>query len=200
MLLSIHASKIIFIFHKKSCLPEGYKTQADRSADITPKPCAIEAIELDEQWSYVHSKANQQWLWYAWSRDKKCILYYVIGKRTDASCKKLLEGIRDCQIEDYYTDNWQSYSKCIPASKHFISKKYTQGIERNNLNFRTHLKRLHRKTICFSKDQSMHEAVIKLYINHAKAMTSKILKHDLRMKSGSYLLESQGKYFGSSLS
>ncbi|HEX8493561.1 MAG TPA: IS1 family transposase, partial [Pyrinomonadaceae bacterium] len=34
-----------------------------------------------------------------------------------------------------------------------------------NLNFRTHLKRLQRRTICFSKSTEMHEALIKLYID-----------------------------------
>jgi insertion element IS1 protein InsB len=44
-----------------------------------------------------------------------------------------------------------------------------QAIERNKLNFRTHLKRLQRETICFSKAEDMHEAVTKLYIRHLNA-------------------------------
>lgn len=48
----------------------------------------------------------------------------------------------------------------------WIGKLWTQRIERHNLNFRTHLKRLHRKTICFSKTERMHDAVIKLYVNY----------------------------------
>ncbi|MDR2927228.1 MAG: IS1 family transposase [Cytophagaceae bacterium] len=37
----------------------------------------------------------------------------------------------------------------MPANKHFIGKANTWKTERKNLNFRTHLKRLCRKTICF---------------------------------------------------
>ncbi|EOU7577892.1 IS1 family transposase, partial [Shigella sonnei] len=48
------------------------------------------------------------------------------------------------------------------------SKKCTQRIERHNLNLRTHLKRLTRKTICFSKSDDMHYKIIGWYltINH----------------------------------
>ena len=52
---------------------------------------------------------------------------------------------------------------------HWVGKEGTQRIERNNLNFRTHLKRLQGETICFSKADDMHEAVTKLYINHLDA-------------------------------
>ena len=41
----------------------------------------------------------------------------------------------------------------------------TQKIERKNLNFRTWVKRLARKTICFSKLEKMHDIVIGLLIN-----------------------------------
>ncbi|MDR2512181.1 MAG: IS1 family transposase, partial [Bacteroidales bacterium] len=35
-----------------------------------------------------------------------------------------------------------------------------------NLNFRTHLKRLNRKTICFSKNETVHDNVIGMYIEN----------------------------------
>ena len=37
---------------------------------------------------------------------------------------------------------------------------FTQRIERHNLNLRTHIKRLARRTICFSKSFEFHEKVI----------------------------------------
>ena len=45
-----------------------------------------------------------------------------------------------------------------------IGKDNTWKIERKNLNFRTHIKRLNRKTICFSKNEQIHDNVIGLYI------------------------------------
>jgi hypothetical protein len=40
----------------------------------------------------------------------------------------------------------------------------TWKIERKNLNFRTHIKRLNRKTICYSRDEQIHDNVIGMYI------------------------------------
>ena len=39
-------------------------------------------------------------------------------------------------------------------------KAPTQGIERENLNFKTRIKRLARKTICFSRSEEIHDKVI----------------------------------------
>jgi insertion element IS1 protein InsB len=54
-------------------------------------------------------------------------------------------------ISKYNTDHWGAYSKYIPPDKHRIGKDGTWKIERKNLNFRAHLKRMNRKTSCFSK-------------------------------------------------
>ena len=45
-----------------------------------------------------------------------------------------------------------------------IGKDNTWKIERKNLNFRTHIKRLNKKTICFSKNEKIHDNVIGMYI------------------------------------
>jgi insertion element IS1 protein InsB len=121
--------------------------------------------EADEFWSFVGKKSNQRWTWYALDRSSGRILAYQNGKRTDDMCKRLIEKLAIFPIRYYYTDNWQSYSKAIPASQHRIGKDNTWKIERTNLNFRTHLKRLHRKTICFSKNETIHDNVIGMYIN-----------------------------------
>jgi insertion element IS1 protein InsB len=48
---------------------------------------------------------------------------------------------------------------------HYVGKDQTQQIERKNLNFRTHLKRLNRRTICYSKNEQIHDNVIGMYID-----------------------------------
>ena len=48
---------------------------------------------------------------------------------------------------------------------HCPGKCYTQKIERKHLALRTRIKRLARKTICFSKSILMHDLVIGLFIN-----------------------------------
>jgi insertion element IS1 protein InsB len=123
-------------------------------------------VEADEFWSYVGDKSNQRWTWYALERVSGTILAHHNDKRTDAACQKLLDKLAIFPIRGYYTDNWQSYLKAIPAAQHWIGKDNTWKIERTNLNFRTHIKRLHRKTICFSKNETLHDNVIGMYINH----------------------------------
>jgi insertion element IS1 protein InsB len=48
---------------------------------------------------------------------------------------------------------------------HTVGKANTQRIERKHLTLRTCIKRLARKTICFSKTEKMHDTVIGLFIN-----------------------------------
>ena len=48
---------------------------------------------------------------------------------------------------------------------HTIGKENTQKIERKQLTLRTRIKRLTRKTICFSKSIQMHDIVIGLFVN-----------------------------------
>ncbi|CDH04643.1 Insertion element IS1 2/3 protein insB (fragment) [Xenorhabdus bovienii str. oregonense] len=48
---------------------------------------------------------------------------------------------------------------------HVVSKRYTQRIERHNLNLHQHLARLARKTLSFSKSIEIHDRVIGYYLN-----------------------------------
>lgn len=129
-------------------------------------PPRIKDLEMDEQWSFVGSKKQQCWLWYGRNRRTGRIAAFVLGRRTDRSCRQLVKKLSPCQVQNFYTDDWQSYGKCLDPQQHHIGKSGTQGIERCNLNLRIHLKRLQRRTICFSRSPQMHEAVIKLYINY----------------------------------
>lgn len=68
-------------------------------------------------------------------------------------------------IEQFYTDNWGAYERQLNPQQHRIGKTNTQRIERKHLTLRTRIKRLARKTICFSKSLRMHDTVIGLFIN-----------------------------------
>jgi IS1 family transposase len=128
---------------------------------------AFEA-ELDEQWSYVSNKSNQRWLWYAVDHATNTVLAYIFGKRKDEVFKKLKQLLEPFGISRYYTDDWGAYERYLDTEKHEVGKRNTQKIERKNLNFRTWIKRLNRKTICFSKLELMHDTVIGLLINHVE--------------------------------
>lgn len=123
-------------------------------------------VESDEQWSYVGKKSNQRWLWYIRDRNSGIVLAYTLGARTDETFRELADSVAHLPIGHYYTDDWGAYARVLPVWQcHTVDKSQMQGIERQNLNFRTHIKRLQRKTICFSKSQEVHDKVIGAYIN-----------------------------------
>ena len=125
----------------------------------------IVKVELDEMWSFVGNKKNQRWLWHAIDHKTGKILAYVFGRRKDEVFKKLRKLLMPFGIKKFYTDDWGSYERHLPSDKHIIGKKNTQKIERKHLTLRTRIKRLARKTICFSKSSQMHDIVIGLFIN-----------------------------------
>ena len=129
--------------------------------------------EIDEQWSYVGHKKQQRWLWYAWQPHLKTVLAYELGARADETLKRLLTLLHTFKIRLYCTDGWEAYRRLLPADRHLITKRYTQSIERQNLNFRTRLKRLARKTLCFSKSIEIHDKVIGEFINRMFFNSSK---------------------------
>lgn len=96
------------------------------------------------------------------------VLAYVFGKRKDVVFKELKALLDPLGISRYYTDDWGAYERHLDANQHEVGKRNTQKIERKNLNLRTWVKRLARKTICFSKLEMMHDTVIGLLINRVE--------------------------------
>ena len=78
---------------------------------------------------------------------------------------ELLGLFEPFSIGTVYADNNYAYQKKISPDKLISGKKNTQKIERNHLTLRTRIKRLCRKTICFSKSKEIHTAVIGTFIN-----------------------------------
>ena len=104
-------------------------------------------------------------MWHAVDHATNTVIAYVFGKRQDVVFKQLKALLEPFGIARYYTDDWGAYERHLDVDKHEVGKRNTQKIERKNLNFRTWIKRLARKTICFSKDEGMHDTVIGLLIN-----------------------------------
>src|SRR5262245_14274760 len=65
----------------------------------------------------------------------------------------------------YYTDPWGAYTRHLKPEVHRPGKRNTQKIERKHLMLRTRMKRLVRRTICFSKSLQMHDLVIGVFVN-----------------------------------
>ncbi len=121
--------------------------------------------ELDEMWSYVRSKANPRWLWHAIDHHTGTVLAYVFGRRQDTVFLELKALLAPFGITRYCTDGWGAYERHVEAAQHTVGKAHTQKIESKHINLRTRIKRLVRRTICFSKTERMHDLVIGLFIN-----------------------------------
>jgi insertion element IS1 protein InsB len=121
--------------------------------------------ELDEMGSYVAKKANPRWLWHAIDHHTGNVLAYVFGRRKGAVCLRLQALLEPFGITRYDTDGWGTYERHVDKEKHMIGKEHMQKIESKPTNLRTRIKRLVRRTICFSKTEQMHDLVIGLFVN-----------------------------------
>jgi insertion element IS1 protein InsB len=126
------------------------------------------AAEIDETWSFVGAKATERWLWHALDHHTGRVLAYVVGTRKDAMFLKLKALLAPSGITHYYTDKAGVYQRHLPPAQHTVGKLMMQKIERKHLTLRTRLKRLARKTLCFSRSHVMHDLLIGLYMNRVE--------------------------------
>ena len=121
--------------------------------------------EVDEMWSFVGAKDNPRWLWQALDPQTGNVLAYVFGRRNDRAFLALKTLLKPFGITRFYTDGWGAYQRHLDPALHEVGKRNTQQLERQHLTLRTRIKRLMRKTICFSKSLQMHAIVVGLFIN-----------------------------------
>ena len=124
---------------------------------LADEQAVVEESELDEMWSYVGKKTNPRWLWHAIDRKTGQVVAYVFGRRKDEVFLQLKTLLEPFGIKRYCTDGWGAYERHLPVELHQVGKQNTQRIERKHLSLRTRIKRLVRKTICFSKTELMHD-------------------------------------------
>ena len=122
-------------------------------------------VEVDEMWSFVGSKKQQRWLWHAIDHGTGKTLAYVLSNHQDSAFLALKTLLEPFGIVQFYTDGWGAYERHLDPTFQTLGKTNTQTIERKHLTLRTRIRRLARKTICFSKSIWMHDIVIGLFIN-----------------------------------
>ena len=96
------------------------------------------------------------------------IVAFVLGDRSEATCRKLWEQIpqvyRSCQS---YSDFWEAYQLVFPAETHECVGKesgQTNHMERWYCTLKQSCAHFVRKTLSFSKSDAMHEIVTRLFI------------------------------------
>ena len=112
--------------------------------------------------SFVGNKHPKRWLWCAYDIRLKRVIAHVFGCRGVSTLRRLMDKRHEigCSVTLYCTDAWRAYKKVLPQAIHIASKTYTQAIERVFLSLRTALKRLNRRTICFSRSIEIYDKVI----------------------------------------
>lgn len=119
--------------------------------------------EVDEIWSFIGNKSNVVWVAYALERETKRVVDFIVGKKTKENIQPLINTLLLQNPNRIYTDKLNIYPGLVPKEIHGRSKYGTNRIERNNLTLRTHIKRLARRTICFSKNKSYLVAHLRIY-------------------------------------
>lgn len=132
------------------------------SQTITAPHIVSDAVyEVDEIKTFVGRKKEHIWIAYALNRTDKSIACFSVGPRTNETLSKVLNKLSNAHR--IYTDKLRQYKTLIPATIHKTTNRGTNHIERHNLTIRTHIKRLTRRTICFSRKIAMLYAVMKIY-------------------------------------
>ena len=111
---------------------------------------------------------------YAYAAKEDEIIAFTMGKRSAASVRNLLVKLKSLDIGVYLTDKWEAFRAVLPKHKHKAGKPFTKAIEGMNTFFRTRVRRLMRRTVCFSKKLIYHYSMIKLIIYHRNKHSSYI--------------------------
>lgn len=141
---------------------------------IKPRAYRYDKVQIDEQWSYMGRKKKKVWMIYAYAADNGEILGFAMGKRNCKTVQNLMLKLKALDITFYLTDDWEAFKAVLPKEKHLIGKHFTKAIEGLNTWFRTRLRRLVRRTVCFSKKLAYHYAIIKMAIWHRNQRSSYI--------------------------
>jgi IS1 family transposase/transposase-like protein len=131
---------------------------------IQPRKQYYDCLEVDELWTYVGRKSRKIWLITLTIEKQVKSLRLVCRKRDLKTAGKLKKKLSDSIISygSIATDDWDSFVSTFKRETHLI------GIEGNNCRLRHRIRRVFRKTCCFSKKLLNHFKAFNLaffYIN-----------------------------------
>jgi len=122
-----------------------------------------QSYEVDEIRTFIKQKEKLVWVVYALERQSRTVVSFAVGPRTNNTLNIVLQTLVLSDACNIHTDKLKNYRYLIHSDIHKTNRYGTNHIERNNLTLRTHLKRLNRRTICFSKSIVMLKACLAIY-------------------------------------
>ncbi len=138
--------------------------QVAASSNLPLPQEANQVYEVDELCTFIGNKhcGSYTYITYAINRATKQVIGFVTGSRSKENIRPLINNLLQLSPRKIYTDKLNVYASLVPATLHRCYCYATNRIERFNLTLRTRLKRLGRKTICFSKSTHMLNACLQL--------------------------------------
>ena len=145
-----------------------------QQVEVSAKPKKRLTVQMDELWSFVDDKGNEQWVWFAIDAQTQEIVGVQVGDRSAVSAQALWNSMppmyRQCAV--IYTDHWSADGAVLPKKRHRSVDKdsgFTSYIERFNCTLRQRVSRLVRKCLSFSKKLDNHIAAIWNFLHHYNA-------------------------------
>jgi insertion element IS1 protein InsB len=114
----------------------------------------VEAAELEAMGSVVGSTVPQRWLGQAIAHGSGVVLASTVGSRAEAVVMEVQKLLKPFGGVPFDTDGAGVYDRPLPAAVHPIGKANTLQRERKPLTLRTRIKRVARRTLCFSNRSS----------------------------------------------
>ena len=124
-----------------------------------------QVYEVDEMQTYIGSKreVNRVYIMYCINKATREVISFIVGRRTKEYLNKLVNAVLELSPKRICTDGLNTYRSIISPLLHSVIQYGTNRIERKNLTLRTDLKRLSRRTICFSRSLPMLVACLRIY-------------------------------------
>lgn len=119
--------------------------------------------EMDEMYTYIGKKVNRVCIAYAIERKTRTVVGYSVGRRNLKTLRVVSDSLILSDAMEVRTDKLNLYKTLMPGNIHHVKRRGINYIERKNLTLRTHLKRLNRRTIAYSKSLIILNAILKIY-------------------------------------
>ncbi len=119
--------------------------------------------QVDELFTFIGNKEKRVCVAYSFEPKTNEVINIIVGSRNKTNLRKVIDTLVFSNPKKITTDKLNIYKEIIPKSIHSTKFRGINGIERMNLNLRTHIKRLNRRSICFSKSLMMLLACVRIY-------------------------------------
>jgi IS1 family transposase len=112
--------------------------------------------------TFLRHKGKVIWIDYALDRVNKNVISFAVGSKSKKTLNQVIKTVVLSNPKSIYNDGFLLYKLLIHKTIHNVTRFGTNRIERKNLSLRNQLKRLNRRSICFSKSWLVLSAVLRI--------------------------------------